>query len=79
MYETKTVDFGSDLVKGTVSSAKCDLSNSALYNSYVTNKNVPSLVNVFVDFSFTLRNPAIQGGIIEVVLEGMVTPSGSGT
>lgn len=38
VYDESTVTFSDDLVAGTVSSPKCDFSNSAKYGSYINSK-----------------------------------------
>jgi hypothetical protein len=35
-------------------------------------------MNIFVDFTFTLKNPVIAGGKIVIVLDGMATAVGDG-
>jgi hypothetical protein len=67
------------LTAGTVSSAKCDFSNSGKYGSYTSNKKVPANLNIFVDFTFTLEHPVVAGGKIVIVLDGMEGSSGTGT
>lgn len=71
IYETKSVSFSDDLKSGSVTSAKCDFSNSAKYSSYITSKKVAPNLLVFVDFTFTLDHPVIAGGKITVQLDGM--------
>lgn len=76
IYETKSVTFFDDLKLGSVPSAKCDFSNSAKYGStYISSKKVPVDMNIFVDFTFTLDHPVIEGGKIVVVLDGMKQPT----
>lgn len=78
IYDESTVNFADDLATGTVSSAKCDFSNSASYGTYINNKMVPSDLNIFVDFDFTLEHKLQAGGKIVIVLDGMAQASGTG-
>lgn len=77
-YDQTTLTFADDLVAGTIPTTKCDFSNSGYYSSYISDKKVPSDINMFVDFSFTTENPVVSGGKIVVVLDGMATASGTG-
>lgn len=78
VYDESTINFADDLATGTVSSAKCDFSNSASYGSYINNKQVAANMNVFVDFDFTLEHKVQGGGKIVIQLDGMETASGNG-
>jgi hypothetical protein len=79
VYDESTVNFADDLAVGTVSSTKCDFANSAVYGNYIVSKQVPSDLNVFVDFDFTLEHKVVGGGKIEITLDGMEKATGAGT
>lgn len=64
---------------GSVLSSKCDFSNTGKYGStYIASKKVAPNMFIFVDFTFTLEHPVIEGGKIVVVLDGMESTSGTG-
>lgn len=71
VYEDASNTFSDDLVVGSIPAQKCDFSNAAKYGSYITSKEVPVNLNIFVDFEFTTENPLIAGGKIVVELDGM--------
>lgn len=66
LYEQSIATFSDDLQEGTVNSPKCDLSNSPKYGAYISNKEIPLNMNIFVDFTFTLEHPVLAGGYIDI-------------
>lgn len=71
MHASTNAAFFDDILPGVTTDHSCEMTNDY---SQINSKTVPANLLAFVDFSFTLEHPLIEGGQIKIALDGFIQP-----
>lgn len=71
VHASNDAAFFDDILPGTTTAASCEISNDY---SQINSKTVPANLLVFMDFTFALEHPLIEGGQIKIALDGFIQP-----